>query len=105
MRSFSYWDGTWISDVPALTRNCCPVRAFCGLPPSAGGLKRGSAHAPVHVGGSAGSTTASKCVSLYVVSTRLALPAGSACQRVFQNISLPLKKARFTPLAAADLTA
>jgi len=40
------------------------VSAFSGLPPSPGGLNRGSRHVPVHVGGSAGSMTALACVSL-----------------------------------------
>ena len=47
-----------MSVVPELTMNCCPVNAFCGLPPSAGGLNRGSCHVPVHVGGSCGSVGA-----------------------------------------------
>ena len=40
-----------MSVVPELTSKSCPVNAFCGRPPSAGGLKRGSIHVPVHVGG------------------------------------------------------
>src|SRR3954465_2078346 len=46
------------------------VSAFSGRPPSAGGLKRGSRHVPVHVGASAGSMTAFACVSLYETRVR-----------------------------------
>ena len=38
-----------------LTMKMVPESAFSGRPPSAGGLKRGSRHVPVHVGGSFGS--------------------------------------------------
>src|SRR5689334_16210518 len=58
-RIFPCADGTTIAVVsPSLTPNICPVSAFCGRPPSAGGLNRGSAQVPVHVGGSCGSITA-----------------------------------------------
>ncbi len=33
---------------PSLTVKIVPVKAFSGRPPSAGGLKRGSRHVPVH---------------------------------------------------------
>src|SRR5688572_25271269 len=46
----------------ALTVKSCPVRAFSGRPPSAGGLNRGSRHVPVHAG--LGSIFAFACVSL-----------------------------------------
>ena len=61
MRSLEYRAGTWMSVVPAFTTKYWPVRAFSGRPPSAGGLKRGSRHVPVH---DTGSVTASKWVSL-----------------------------------------
>ena len=51
-RSLLYVDGTAMSVVPALTMNNWPVSAFCGFPPSAGGLNRGSRQVPVQVGGS-----------------------------------------------------
>jgi hypothetical protein len=41
--------------LPEFTMKIVPDSAFSGRPPSAGGLKRGSRHVPVHVGGSAGS--------------------------------------------------
>ena len=62
--SGAYWDGTWMSVVPALTAKYWPVSAFPGLSPSAGGLKRGSSHDPVQVAGSSGSVGALKWVSL-----------------------------------------
>ena len=43
-------------------------------------------------------------MSLYVVSVRYCVVVPSAlldCQRVFQNTSLPLKKARLTPASRA----
>ena len=46
----------------ALTENIVPLRAFSGLPPSAGGLKRGSRHVPVQ--SADGSIFAFACVSL-----------------------------------------
>src|ERR1700679_3032460 len=94
-------------DVPELTSNICPVRAFAGSPPSAGGLNLGSAHAPVQVGGSSGSTGSLKWVSLYVMSVRYGVfePSMLAAQRVFQNTSLPVKKARLTPASRAAVTA
>ena len=58
-RSLLYCAGTVMSVVPELTTNNCPVSAFCGRPPSAGGLNRGSIQVPVQVGGSCGSTGAS----------------------------------------------
>src|SRR5689334_25371248 len=91
-------------EVPELTMKSCPVRAFSGRPPSPGGLKRGSRHEPVHATGSVG---ASRCVSLYVVKVRYAVDPPSAVlfsQRVFQNTSLPLKNARFTPASRAAST-
>ena len=63
-RSLLYCAGTVMSAVPESTIPYCPVTAFSGLPPSAGGLKRGSRQVPVHVGGSCGSVGALKCVSL-----------------------------------------
>src|SRR5437764_1318645 len=51
--------------VQQFTVKSVPVNAFCGRPPSAGGLNRGSIQVPVHVGGSRGSSTAFLCVSLY----------------------------------------
>src|SRR5579871_942446 len=105
-RSLLYWLDTVISAVPAFTSNSCPLRAFPGSPPSAGGLNRGSAHAPVHVGGSAGSTGASKCVSLYVINVRYGVldPSVLGAQRVFQKISLPVNIARLTPALRAAST-
>ena len=47
-----------------LTIHNWPVSAFSGCPPSAGGLNRGSRHAPVQVGGSAGSVWALSRLSL-----------------------------------------
>src|SRR6266496_1699154 len=83
-----------------------PERAFSGLPPSAGGLKRGSRQVPVQVGGSNGSSLAFACVSLYETSVRYAVVLLSILfsQRVFQKISFPLKNARFTPAARAAST-
>ena len=44
--------GTCIASLAVpLTMKSVPVSAFSGLPPSAGGLKRGSRHVPVQVGG------------------------------------------------------
>jgi hypothetical protein len=100
-RMFLYVEGTVMSDEPELTTNSWPVSAFCGRPPSPGGLNRGSAHVPVHA---TGSVAASKWVSLYVVSVRYGVEVPSAllaCQRVFQNTSFPLKKARLTPASRA----
>src|SRR5437762_12965617 len=54
--------GTEIADVPELTVQMLPVNAFSGRPPSAGGLKRGSRHVPVHA--ASGSTFPPKSVSL-----------------------------------------
>ena len=54
-RSAESWDGTWMAYVPWFTAQYWPVTALDGCPPSAGGLNRGSAHAPVQVGGSPGS--------------------------------------------------
>ena len=62
--SLAYCAGTVISELPELTTNSVPVSEFEGLPPSAGGLKRGSSQAPVQIGGSIGSVGALKCVSL-----------------------------------------
>src|SRR3954463_12993027 len=89
-----------------LTMNMVPVSAFSGRPPSAGGLKRGARHVPVHVGGAAGSMKAFAGGSLYVTSVRYAVPDPSMLfsQRVFQKISLPLKNARLTPAARAAST-
>src|SRR5262249_61522647 len=87
-----------------LTMNSVPVRAFSGRCPSPGGLNRGSRQVPVQVGGSAGSTGALKWVSLYVTNVRLAVLAPSLLdsQRVFQNISFPLKKERLAPARRPD---
>src|ERR1700756_2539118 len=95
-----------MSVVPELTMNSCPLSELAGLPPSAGGLKRGSSQVPVHVGGSLGSVGALKCVSLYVTSVRYGVfePSVLASHRVFQNTSLPLKKARLTPAFRAAST-
>src|SRR5215217_6562120 len=81
-----------------------PVRAFSGLPPSAGGLKRGSRQVPVQAG--VGSILALAWVSLYDTSVRYGVPEPSmlASQRVFQNTSLPLKNARCTPAPRAAST-
>src|SRR5437879_3551974 len=91
---------------PELTMNSCPVSALEGLPPSAGGLKRGSIQVPVHDGGSLGSWGVSKWESLYVVSVRRGVfdPSALASKRVFQNTSLPEKKARLTPWSRAAST-
>ena len=62
-RRGAYLPGTLMSEVPPLIVKNWPVSAFCGFPPSVGGLKRGSAQVPVHVG-VMGSTGLSKCVSL-----------------------------------------
>src|SRR5437773_12565817 len=82
-----------------LTVKMVPLNAVSGRPPSAGGLKRGSRHVPVHVGGSSGSIGWFACVSLYVTSVRygVLLPSVLASHRVFQKISFPLKNARLTP--------
>ena len=50
-----------IRDVPALTRNSCPVRLFAGDMLSAAVVTRESRQAPVHV---TGSVRALKCESL-----------------------------------------
>src|SRR5215472_11584506 len=83
-----------------------PVIAFSGRPPSAGGLRVGSRHVPVHVGGSWGSSCVSLLVSLYVTSVRKGVPEPSMLlsQRTFQKDSLPEKKARLTPAARAAST-
>ena len=83
-----------------------PLTAFSGRPPSAGGLNRGSRQVPVQVGGSWGSITWFAWVSLYDTRVRYGVPEPSMLfsQRVFQNISLPLKKARLTPAARAAST-
>ena len=49
---------------PRLTVKIVPPSWFSGLPPSPGGLKRGSRQVPVHVGGSCGSSTLLSSVSL-----------------------------------------
>src|SRR5437773_8927108 len=89
-----------------LTVKIVPDSAFSGRPPSAGGLKRGSRHVPVHVGGSAGSILTFACVSLYETSVRYAVfvPSMLDSQRVFQKASLPLKNARCTPALRAAST-
>jgi hypothetical protein len=51
-RSWAYCDGTLMSVVPELTTNNWPVNAFCGRPPSPGGLNRGSCQVPVQLCGS-----------------------------------------------------
>ena len=50
-RSCAYAAGTLMSVVPELTTNFWPVSELEGLPPSPGGLKRGSSQVPVHTGG------------------------------------------------------
>src|SRR4026209_3020310 len=102
-RSLLYWDGTVMSVVPEFTSNSCPVSAFCGSPPSAGGLKRGSIQVPVQVGGSCGSILLLARVSLEQTSVRngVFVPSMLFSHRVVQNISFPLKNARFTPPASA----
>jgi hypothetical protein len=96
--------GTVIDPVPVFTIKYVPERAFCGRPPSAGGLKRGSAQVPVHSG--EGSILAPACVSLYDTSVRYGVFDVSMLfsHRVFQKISLPLKNARCTPAARAAST-
>src|SRR3954454_7703944 len=90
-------------DVPLLTMKDCPVREFSGVTPSDGVVKRGSRQVPVQETGSCRSV---KCVSLYATSVRPAvlLPSMLGSQRVFQNTSLPEKKARFTPALRAAST-
>ncbi len=90
---------------PRLTMKIGPSRAFSGLPPSSGGLKRGSRQVPVQT--PVGSIWALSSVSLYVTSVRNAVCALSieVSQRVFQNMSLPVKSARFTPASRAASTA
>src|SRR5437773_12216721 len=61
-RSPAIEEGTLIADVPALTVQIVPDRAFSCRPPSAGGLKRGSRHEPVHA--ASGSIFAPASVSL-----------------------------------------
>src|SRR5215472_1756392 len=75
--------------VPRLTVKIVPPRAFSGLPPSAGGLKRGSRQVPVHVGGSSGSRTLLSSVSLYTTIVRFEVCEGSrdGSQRTFQKSS------------------
>src|ERR1700730_126048 len=95
-----------MSVVPELTRNSCPVSAFSGFPPSAGGLQRGSRQVPVQVDGSCGSTGIEEWDSLYVTRVRYPVldPSMLEAQRVFQKISLPVKNARFTPASRAAVT-
>src|SRR5690242_14216474 len=95
--------GTWIAYEQQLTVNCVPVSAFCGRPPSPGGLNLGSCHVPVHATGSIGALA---WVSLYDTIVRLGvlLPSTLGSHRVFQNTSLPEKKARFTPASRAAST-
>src|SRR2546430_14725758 len=50
-------DRSVLSAPGPFTMKMVPFRAFSGLPPSAGGLKRGSRHVPVHVGGGRGAGT------------------------------------------------
>ncbi len=93
-----------MSDEPELMMKSWPVSEFSGSPPSPTAAKRGSRQVPVQAVGSVG---ALKCVSLYVVSVRYCVAVPSAlldCQRVFQNTSLPLKKARLTPASRAAST-
>src|SRR5437899_10546133 len=101
----SAWGTVMASLRTEFTQKTVPVSAFSGRPPSAGGLKRGSRHVPVHVGGSAGSITALACVSLYVTSVRYGVCDASVLvsQRVFQDISLPLPNTRWTPAVRARL--
>src|SRR5664279_162242 len=105
-RSLPSAAGTRRLTVPELTLKIVPVSRFSGRPPSAGGLNRGSRQVPVQVGGSCGSMTALAWVSLYVTSVRYGVPDPSVLfsQRVFQNTSLPLKNARFTPASRAAST-
>src|SRR5687767_6063960 len=83
-----------VASLQQFTVKIVPVSAFSGRPPSEGGLKRLSRHVPVQVG--VGSILALACVSLYETSVRYGVRATSmlGSQRVFQNTSLPLKKAR-----------
>src|SRR5437867_7273673 len=92
-----------MSVVPELTMKYCPVTEFSGFPPPEAVPYRGSRQVPVHVTGSVG---ALNCVSLYAtkVLPAVLVPSELGSQRVFQNISLPLKKARFTPAPRAAST-
>src|SRR5262245_20571701 len=89
-------------EVPLLTSKDWPVTAFSGVF-CTGVVKRGSRHVPVQATGSCGEL---KCVSLYETSVRsdVLLPSMVGSQRVFQNISLPVKNARFTPASRAAST-
>src|SRR5215471_1242264 len=63
-RIFPSADGTSMGSLRIpFTVKIDPLTAFSGRPPSAGGLKRGSRHVPVHTVGS-GSIFALACVSL-----------------------------------------
>src|SRR5437764_4216227 len=90
-----------------LTVKIVPVNAFSGRPPSAGGLNRGSRHVPVHVGGSAGSSTRLSSVSLYVTSVRYGVPDPSIAfsHRVFQSAWLALGSGRAMPAWRAGVGA
>src|SRR3954469_26043503 len=55
-----------------------PVSAFSGRPPSAGGLKRGSRHVPVHIDPPAGSILSFAWVSLLETSVRDCVPGPAA---------------------------
>ena len=97
--------GTSIAPVaPSLTMKSVPVSAFSGLPPSAGGLKRGSRQVPVHVAAAGRSWRwrASPCSDQRAVG--VPEPSMLFSQRVFQKTSLPLKKARLTPASRAAST-
>src|SRR5437899_11278300 len=99
----SAWGTVMASLRTEFTQKTVPVSAFSGLPPSAGGLKRGSRQVPVQVGGSCGSRTRLSSVSLYVTSVRLAVcdESSEGSQRVFQKSSLPVKLAMLTPASRA----
>ena len=86
------------------TMKSVPVSLFSGSLPSNGGLNRGSRQVPVHC--EVGSILAPAWVSLYETSVRRAVPEPSmlVSHRVFQNIRLPEKNARWTPAPRAAST-
>ena len=88
-----------------LTMNSVPVSAFSGRPPSAGGLKRGSRQVPVQTGDGIDLRVGVRLlVARRASGTALPMPSMLFSQRVFQNTSLPLKKARLTPASRAAST-
>src|SRR5689334_8206331 len=84
--------------------NRVPVRPFSGRPPSRGGLNVGSRQVPVHTPEE--SVSVSLYVSLYETRVRSAVlePTMLFPRRVFQNMSLPVRKARLTPCDRAAST-